>query len=277
MKLRDMLELDLVVEPTEDCIALTEAVNDFYQCLSDINDEYGSTELFSEIKLDLYKILSDKLNEFGDFYQDLGNASREKTEKSLLSDNYDEEEFREDLERILNSLMAVHQAKMDCPDYLDMLVCKISPAIPLVVRNSRLQTWKDGTLSKLSSQYQIIAYKDFIKEMAYPRPRSEYVFTFLPTLQQMVSMTNMMTKKKVSARMVLYPPELSILRSRLMNKRDWNRGNEGPKDATIFPNLNFSPIARETSEDLIERFEGSTGRYRRLDMGGYSVMARPHV
>ena len=270
MKLRDMLELELVMEPTEDCIPLTEAVNDFYQCLSDINDEYGSTELFSEIKLDLYKILSDKLNEFGDFYQDLGNASREKTEKSLLSDNFDEEDFQEDLDRILNSLMAVHQAKMACPDYLDMLVCKISPAIPLVVRNSRLQTWKDGTLSKLSSQYQIIAYKDFIKEMAYPRPRSEYVFTFLPTLQQMVSMTNMMTKKKVSARMVLYPPELSILRSRLKKIRDWNRGNEGPKDATIFPNLNFSPIARETSEDLIERFEGQYSEDTvDLDMGGY--------
>jgi len=253
--LRGKHGLEISMDPITRCEPLIEAANDYYQCLNTVFEEFGTSEHFGKTKLYLRRILSDKLGMIGDFDTELGDLVTDEVSKSLLSDNYELCEFDACLELLVDKLRTVYKTRLECPSLLEKLAELSLPILPLVVHKHQASLWKVALEQLNLVNVKLLTYKEFKSEITSRYARQLYVFVFLPNYEQTAWLSGLILDRKISLRMILYPPETSIMKSQLRKIRKWEGVNSGPKDKTLFPEIDIEAGVREASDDIIGRFE----------------------
>lgn len=269
--------LDFIPDPVDGCESLVEASRDFYSCLKGMYEDLGAQEHFSEIRHCFHRILYDKLDSVVDFDSELGEPLKNQVEKAMLADNYDREDFSDDLDALISLLGKVHSVKRESPTIWDKLVGFGALKLTLITHNSQGQRWEDQLVSMGLDNIRVIPYKYFKRELLCRDVSDNYYLGFLPNHSQTEWLYAQVLNRKVTIHLALYPPEISIFQTQLRKIRKWEYRSNGPKDLSIFPDLDLETPEREAAEDIIGRFEdnyaeATTEEGRSLSDGrGYTI------
>ncbi len=261
-------EFEWEMEPVGQNDLLSNKVTQFYEFLDELKYDFGSLQHFEKLNYHLHIILGDKLGKIQNFDFEV-SKTRDEIVKSLLSDNYEEDDFKEDLDKAFALLKDILNEKNRCSDYLETLVSKRCENKALVVHKQNYDYWKDKYLERFDQCYNILTYKEVIKKIESPLGHSEFIFTYMPSLSQTKKLKMMLKKKVVTLRMCLYASEIGILQARLKGIQKSYCSTVGSKDSSLFPELDFDIGYRESGDDIIDRIEAQNLTYSdSLDWGG---------
>lgn len=246
-------ELDWVMEPLGEEEQLTQAIANFNVHLRMLEDDFGSYEHFKMLRYTLYDILGDKIGRIDDFDVRFDKALEE-VSKNLLSDYNEKEDFEDDLDKAIELLRSILDAKNNCGDYLELLETKHYNNMPIVVHSRSLEYWKNEFRERYGHDDNIITFWQFYGAIQKNDYASGFVFVNRLTNKQIDRLSMLLTQREITLRMCLYAYESDELRLRLRSKRKYNYSTEGPKDSTLFPQFDFDIRRRESVDDTIERF-----------------------
>ncbi len=247
--------IESIYAPIDDGGILTQVSKEYFSFLKGIVDEYGTIEQFGLSKYVFRKILYDKL----DLSPDLCNQTIDGVvldiEKALLAENYEKEEIQADIERLRHILYNVQIAKVASPTVFDKIQSYNKHVITLIVHNSTYDQWNQTVIQHGYQNLHLVSFKQFKKLVSKNQISDTCYITFLPTFSQSQWLNELMLEYETKLNYVLYSPEISLLKLHHKKIKKWEKTFSGPKDRKLFPNISLQKRIRESSDDLIDRFE----------------------
>ncbi|MDD2230393.1 MAG: hypothetical protein PHT37_07350 [Candidatus Cloacimonetes bacterium] len=274
-------KMEIEMKALAGCDELTNACIEYYGFRKDLRGEYDSLEHFGAAHKLFFSILGDKLNVLEDIDEQL-EAARIDITRSMLSDNYEKEDVEQDIIQIINQIYLIYKLKKECPTVWSGFSGLGYERINLVVENDDIEIWRENIEKQGISNILLISHKDFRREIERSRHTEKYYFIHLIKDKLINWLHSQVINREVCITMLLYPPEISILKSRIEKLQRWERQNTGTKDKTLFPELDLHRDDQGYIDDPIGRFEdkfyevsddlfASSARYEIYD--SYSIRA----
>ncbi|MCB5252236.1 MAG: hypothetical protein WC944_03365 [Candidatus Cloacimonadaceae bacterium] len=253
-RLLDKYQIEIQMKGLQDCEELTDVCVEYYRLRDNLLDDYDSRDHFKQAHFLFFKILGDKLNMLDNIDEQLASCRMEIT-KSMLSDNYEKEDIEQSINQIIDQLRIIYDVKILSPTIWSALAGLGNEKVNLVVNNGDVDEWRKQLTIHDMSHINLISDKDFRREIGKGSAAKTYYFTQLPTYNLINRLQRQILDQEVWIKMLLYPPEISALSSRMKKIQRWERQNTGAKDMSLFPELELNRLGSSDTDDPIVKFE----------------------
>lgn len=237
----------------DECQEFNEIVQKYYSIIHDIIDEYSTSEFVKDAREGLLNIIYDKLNTIENFDIEVGNIIKTKITNSLLSNNYEEEDIQENVNKLISILKEIYLFKINCSNIIDKIFNINKEKEPIVVHKNNFNLWENKLKSIEEDTTLLCTFREFKSRIMGNNNTNSYIFTYIPNYKQLNWLYNIVLEREITLQFLLYSPEIKIMKTRL--KKMLKYSNYGYKDNSLFLDADFCLVEKESTDDLISRFE----------------------
>jgi hypothetical protein len=208
---------------------------DFVNKLTEIRDDYSSTEVFHRAFYFVRGIFRNKFsksisweNKLEELYKDLTNK--------LLIEGFDESDISHDLVDLFHFIRIIYETKNRMPCYLDKLKERNLGAIELIVPKDLLNEWQEEREYLEFRGCRFITFNEFVSKVKYASPTTKYVCPNLVSYEDYESLCNLVSQDEVELLFLLYQPEISLLQKMHKKLVYSQQHNKCYKALSLIPN-----------------------------------------